>query len=172
MRKWLLIFCASAVCIVLIVLVGLMNKEESPKIKISMEGSIFKEIQFIQKKNSYVKFELFSQEAMISDDGKVITLSNLTMIFPEKEFTVKAKNGFYYSESGDILLKDEIEGISKNYKVYGTEAYWDAKSRTLHSEKPLKLVGNKITIEGNEGAASADLIELKKGVKAIVHSKK
>ena len=172
MKKWLLIFCLAAVGIILNVLVNFINKEESPKIKISMEGSIFKEIQFIQKKNENIKFELFSQEAMMSDDGKVINLRNLMMFFPEKEFTVKAKSGFYYLESGDILLRDEIEGVSKNYKIYGTEAYWDAKNRTLHSEKPLKLVGNKLTIEGNEGTASADLIELKRGVRAIVYSKK
>ncbi|MGC8938838.1 MAG: hypothetical protein ACP5KH_07650, partial [Thermodesulfovibrio sp.] len=63
-------------------------------------------------------------------------------------------------------------GFSKDYKIYGTEAYWSAKDKTLYSDNPLKIEGNRFIIEGNSGKASENLIELKKGVKAIVYSKK
>lgn len=169
MKKIILIFAAVTA---LVLIFEYMDKESPLKVKVSMEGSFFKDAEFIQKKDGQLKLKLSSKEAFMSDDGKLMSLKDLTMFFPEKEFTVKAQKGFYYPDSGDLFLSDGIEGFSKDYKVYGTEAYWSAKDRTLYSDKPLKIEGSRFLIEGNSGKAQADLIELKKGVKAIVYAKK
>lgn len=171
MKKFVLIFIALVFMVVLFAILGYMDKESQIKVRVSMEGSFFKDAEFIQKKDGQVKLQLSSREAFMSDDGKLMEMKYLTMFFPEKEFTVKSQKGFYYTESGDLLLTEGIEGFSKDYKVYGTEAYWNAKDKTLYSEKPLKIVSNRFSIEGSSGKASADLIELKKGVVAIVYSK-
>lgn len=171
MKKLLLIFSITAFVAVLLVIIDYMEKEPVIKMSVAMEGSQFKNAQFIQKKNAQVKMSVASEEAFISDDGKFIELKSLTMFFPEKNFTVKAKRGFYYTESGDFILSEEITGSSEDFKIYATEAYWDAKNNTLYSEKPLKIEGNKFYIEGNTGKANAELIELKKGVMAIVYPK-
>lgn len=172
MKKIILIFVAIVAIVILVVTLDYMDKESQIKIKVSMEGSFFKDAQFIQKKDGQVKMQLSSKEAFMSDDGKLMEMRYLTMFFPEKDFTVKSQKGIYYPESGDLILSENIEGLSKDYKVYGTEAYWNAKDKTLYSDKPLKIVSSRFSIEGSSGKASADLIELKKGVVAIVYSKK
>lgn len=168
MRKFLLIFITAFIAVVLVI-IDYMEKEPIIKTHVSMEGSAFKNAQFVQKKNAQLKMSIISEEAFISDDGKFIELKSLTMFFPEKNFTVKAKKGFYYTESGNFILSEEIAGFSKDFKIYATEAYWDAKDNTLYSEKPLKIEGSRFYIEGNTGKANAELIELKKGVMAIVY---
>lgn len=172
MRKFLLILSILSIGIILIIIFNYLEKDESVKLKISMESSVFKEVNFIQKKETQQKFKFYAQEAFMSEDGKILDLNNLTMIFPEKEFEVIAKKGVYYTETGDVYLSKEIEGVSKDYKIYGSEAFWNGKERFLYSEKPIKIVGNKFSIEGNAGIATADFIELKKGVTAIVYFKK
>lgn len=172
MKKIILIFAVIVVIAILLITLDYMDKESQIKVRVSMEGAFFKDAEFVQKKDGQMKLQLFSREAFMSDDGKFMDMKYLTMFFPEKEFTVKSQRGFYYPESGDLILTEGIEGLSKDYKVYGTEAYWSAKDKTLYSEKPLKVVSSKFSIEGSSGKASADLIELKKGVVAIVYSKK
>lgn len=172
MKKLLLVVASLIVVITLVSVLDYLDRESPVKVKVSMEGSFFKDAQFIQKKDGQLKLQLFSQQAFMSDDGKLMELQGLTMFFPEKNFTVKARKGFYWTESGDLILSEGIEGISKDYKIYGSEAYWIAKDKTLYSDNPLKIEGSRFIIEGNSGKASENLIELKKGVKAIVYSKK
>ncbi|GAB5047112.1 LPS export ABC transporter periplasmic protein LptC [Thermodesulfovibrio sp. TK110] len=172
MKKLVLVFAGIIIVIILLVVLNYLERESSVKVKVSMEGSFFRDAQFIQKKDGQLKLQLFSKEALMSDDGKLMDLRELTMFFPEKNFTVKAKKGFYWTESGDLILSEGIEGISKDYKIYGTEAYYSAKDKTLYSDNPLKIEGSRFLIEGNSGKASENLIELKKGVTAIVYSKK
>ncbi|WP_353683610.1 LPS export ABC transporter periplasmic protein LptC [Thermodesulfovibrio sp. 3907-1M] len=172
MKKLVLVFAGIIIVVILLVVLDYLDKEHPVKVKVSMEGSFFKDAQFIQKKDGQLKLQLFSKEALMSDDGKLMDLRELTMFFPEKNLTVKARKGFYWIESGDLILSEWIEGFSKEYKIYGTEAYWSAKDKTLYSDNPLKIEGNRFIIEGNSGKASENLIELKKGVTAIVYSKK
>lgn len=171
MKKIISIFISLIFVGLLFISLSYMDKESQTKVMMSMEGSFFKEAEFIQKRDGQVKLHLSSKEVFMSDDGKLIEMKYITIFFPEKEFTVKSKKGFYYTESGNLILTEGIEGFSKDYKVYGTEAYWNAKDKTLYSEKPLKIVSNKFSIEGSSGKASADLIELRKGVVAVVYSK-
>ncbi|MCS7215699.1 MAG: LPS export ABC transporter periplasmic protein LptC [Thermodesulfovibrio sp.] len=172
MKKLILISFAFFIIVALLVSLDYFEKESQVTVKVSMEGSFFRDTEFIQKREGQLKLKLSSKEAFMSDDGKLMDMRYLTILFPEKEFTVKSKRGLYYPESGDLFLTDGIEGFLKDYKVYGSEAYWSAKDKTLYSEKPLKIVSNRFSIEGNSGKANADLIELKKGVVAIVYSKK
>uniref|UniRef100_A0A7C4AJ50 LPS export ABC transporter periplasmic protein LptC n=1 Tax=Thermodesulfovibrio aggregans TaxID=86166 RepID=A0A7C4AJ50_9BACT len=171
MKRSVLIFAILVLGGILLMIIDYIEKETPIKMRVSVEGSVFKNAQFIQKKNNQLKLSVTSEEAFISDDGKLIELKSLKMFFPEKEFTVKAKKGFYYTESGDFILSEEITGFSKDCTVYGTEAYWNAKDNTLYSEKPLKIEGKRFYIEGNTGRANAELIELKKGVMAVVYPK-
>jgi len=172
MKKLISIFSGIFIVGILLVVLDYLDKESSVKVKVSMEGSFFKDAKFIQKKDGQVKLQLFSKQAFMSDDGKLMDLRELTMSFPERDLTVKANKGFYWIESGDLILSEGIEGFSKDYKVHGTEAYWSAKDKTLYSDNPLKIEGSRFFIEGNSGKASENLIELKKGVRAIVYSKK
>lgn len=172
MKKIILAFVSIAVIGLILLLLDFAEKDSPLKMKLSMEGSVFKDVEFIQRKQGQLTVKLTAKESIMSDDGKKMELAYITMFFPEKNFTVKAKKGFYYTESGDLILTDGIEGVSKDYKVSGTEASWNAKDRTLYSEKPLRIEGEKFVIEGNSGKATSDLIELKKGVKAIVYSKR
>ena len=172
MKKIVLILAGLISVGILLLVIDYMDKESPIKVKISMEGSVFQGAEFIQKKDGQLKLKLASDEAFMSDDGKFMDLKNLTMFFPEKEFTVKAQRGFYYPETGNLTLSGGIEGFSKNYTVYGTEAYWSPKEGTLYSEKPLKIETKKFSINGNSGKANADLVELNKGVVAIVYANK
>lgn len=172
MRKFLLIIFGILTILFLAITIDYMERESPIKAKTLMEGSFFKDTEFIQKKDGVLKIQVSSTEAFMSDDGKLIEMRYLTIFFPERDFTVKSQKGIYYLDSGDLILTEAVEGIAKDYKVYGSEAYWSAKDKTLYSEKPLKIVGSSFSIEGNSGKANANLIELKKGVVAIVYSKK
>ncbi|MCS7164551.1 MAG: LPS export ABC transporter periplasmic protein LptC [Thermodesulfovibrio sp.] len=172
MRKFLLIIFGILTILFLAITIDYMERESPIKAKTLMEGSFFKDTEFIQKKDGVLKIQVSSTETFMSDDGKLIEMRYLTIFFPERDFTVKSRKGIYYLDSGDLILTEAVEGIAKDYKVYGSEAYWSAKDKTLYSEKPLKIVGSSFSIEGNSGKANANLIELKKGVVAIVYSKK
>ncbi len=171
MKKAIFISVILICLVILNFILDYMDKESPLKTKISMESSFFREIEFIQKREGNLKLKLYSQEAKMLEDGKILELGYITMFFPEREFTVKAKKGTYYIETGDIVLKEEIEGFSKDYTILGTEATWIGKDKTLYSDKPLKIKNERFVIEGNAGIARADLIELKKGVTAVVYSK-
>lgn len=172
MKKFFFVLAIVVFGIVITLIINDIDKDSHVKVKMSMEGSVFKNVSFIQKKEGQLKLKISSQEAFMDEEGKLIELNYPVMFFPEKEVSVKAYKGYYYPESGDLFLKDNIEGSSKDYKIFGTEIYWNSKDKTLYSEKPLRIEGKKFTIEGNAGRATSDLIELKKGVRAIVYSKK
>jgi len=172
MRNFFFVLTIAVLGIAIFLIVNYMDKDSQVKVKISMEGSVFKDVAFIQKKDGQIKLKLASAEAFMSDDGKLLELNYPVMFFPDKEVTVKAHKGYYYPETGELFLREAIEGLSKDYKILGTEFYWNSKDKTLYSEKPLRIEGKRFTIEGNSGRATADLIELKKGVRAIVYSKK
>lgn len=158
------------VTIVIVLAIEYLHKESQVKLKVSMESFFFKEAEFIQRKDGQLKMKVSSEEVFISEDGKSMSLHQLTMFFPEKDFTIKAKKGVYCPDLGDLFLSEGIEGFSKDFRIYGVEAYWSGKHKTLYSEKPLKIEGGRFSIEGGSGKATADLIELKKGVKAVVYS--
>lgn len=172
MKKVLFILLLLISSVGIFFIIGLLDKEESVKVKLSMEASVFKDVYFMQKKDGDLKLKLYAKEALMNEDAKTLELKSLSMFFPEKEFTVKAKKGIYSTDSGDILLREEVEGYSKDLTVYGSEAQWNGKEKMLISDKPLKIQGNRFIIEGNAGIAKADLIELREGVRAIVYSKK
>jgi hypothetical protein len=137
-----------------------------------MEGSTFRDIQFIQKREGQIKLNINSNEAFLCEEGKIIELKELTIVLPDRNFKVLAQKGLYHLETGDFSLMENIEGFAKNFKILATEANWDSKSKVLSSEKPIIIEGKKITIHGNSGKANESFIELKQGVKAIVYSTK
>ncbi len=149
-----------------------MDRELPLRVKMGLEGSTFKELQLIQKKEGHIKLVLNSKEAFLYGGGQLVELRDLAIQIPEREFKVFAKKGLYNLETGDFSLREMIEGISKNFKILAEEANWDSKNRILLSEKPIIIEGKRFTIEGNAGKANESLIELKKGVKAIVQTTK
>jgi len=170
--KFILIIVISLFSAVVILLISNMEKESSIKVKISTEGSIFKDAQYIQKKDNQVKLLLNAKETIMSEDGKIMKLKEVSIFFPEKNFTVNAIKGYYYPDKGDFTLIENVEGISKDFKVIATEVFYSGKDKTLYSEKPLQIRGKNFIIDGNSGKATSNLIELKKGVNAIVYPKK
>lgn len=169
-RKIILSFFLVAITILIIY--SFEEDENQIKMKLLLEGSTFKDTYFVQKKDGEVRVILQAAETFIADDGKLMELKDIIMNFPEKDFKVTARKGYYYQETGDLYLKEGIEGNSKDITIVGTEAYWKRNENTLYSEKPLTIIGRNFSIEGNSGKAKADLIELNKGVKAVVYSKK
>lgn len=169
-KKFILITLITAGVISLILLFENMEKE--PQIKLNLEGgvSVFKNAKFIQKKDGKVIIEINSEEAVLNNNNQM-SLQNITMFFPEKEFTVKAQRGIYYTDSSEFLLNGWIEVDGKNFKIYGQQAYWSPKDRTIYSDKPLKIETKRFIVEGNSGKANANLIELDKGVRAVVYVK-
>lgn len=159
------------IAFVVSVIYYLEDEDNQFKLKLSLEGSLFKDTYFVQKKDGEVKLALKSSETFISDDGKFMELKGVLIDFPEKNFKVSAQKAHYYPELGDLYLKEGIEGSSDQIKITGTEAYWKGSEKTLYSENPLIITGKNFSITGNSGKAKADLIELNKGVKAIVYSK-
>jgi|GEM_PF-562999 LPS export ABC transporter protein LptC len=166
-----LIIAMILVSAIVILLVSDVEKESSVKVKISMEGSTFKNAKYIQKKDNQVKLILNTKETFMSDDGKLMELREVSIYFPEKNFTVNATKGYYYPDKGDFILTESVEGISKDFKVIATEVFYSGKDKMLYSEKPLQIRGKNFIIDGNSGKATSDLIELKKGVNAIVYPK-
>ncbi len=158
--------------ILLFIILSHIEQETPIKVKIGIEGSTFKDLEFIQKREGQIKLNLYSKEAFLYDEGKLMELKELTIFIPERDFKVFAQKGFYHLETGDFSLREMIEGITKNFKILASEANWDSKSKVLYSEKPIKIEGKKFKIEGGSGKADESLIELKKGVKAIVYSSK
>lgn len=149
----------------------LEDEDNQFKFKLSLEGSLFKDTYFVQKKDGEVKLAIKSSETFISDDGKFMELKGVLIDFPEKNFKISAQKAEYYPESGDLYLKGGIEGTSDQIKITATEAHWKGSEKTLYSENPLIITGKNFSITGNGGKAKADLIELNKGVKAVVYSK-
>lgn len=154
------------------VILSHMEQETPVKFKIGIEGSTFKDLRFIQKREGQIKLNLYSKEAFLYDEGKLMELKELTIFIPERDFKVFAQKGFYNLETGNFSLREMIEGITKDLKILAIEADWDSKSKVLYSEKPIKIEGKKFKIEGGSGKADESLIELKKGVRAIVYSSK
>ncbi|MCX7988989.1 MAG: LPS export ABC transporter periplasmic protein LptC [Thermodesulfovibrio sp.] len=166
------IFFLILVVILFFIIFSYMEQDSPIKVKVGIEGSTFHDVQFLQKREGQIKLNLSSKEAFLYDEGKLMELKDLTIFLPERDFKVFAQRGFYYMETGDFTLIEMVEGITKNLKILAKEANWDAKNKLLYTEKPIKIEGKSFTIEGNSGNANENLIELKKGVRAIVYSSK
>lgn len=166
------IFFLVLLIILLIIILSYMEQEAPIKVKLGMEGSTFRDLQFIQKREGQVKLNLHSKEAFLYDEGKLMDLKEISIFIPDRDFKVFAQKGLYYIETGDFSLREMIEGVTKNFKILASEANWDSKNKVLYSEKPIKIEGKKFAIEGGSGKANESLIELKQGVKAIVYSSK
>ncbi len=164
------IFLLVFIIALLFVIFSSMERESPLKVKVGLEGSTFRELQLTQKREGHIKLVLNSKEALLHRGGQLVELRDLTILIPEREFKVFAQKGLYNLETGDFSLREMIEGISKNFKIRTEEANWDYKNKILLSEKPIRIEGKRFTIEGNAGKANESLIELKKGVKAIVHT--
>lgn len=166
------IFFLLLIGILLILIFSHMDQESLIKVRIGLERSTFRDLEFIQKRGGQIKINLYSKEAFLYDDGKLMELRELTIFLPERDFKIFALKGIYHTETGDFSLMEMIEGITKNLKILAQEAIWDSQNKVLYSEKPIKIEGKNFTIEGNFGSANENLIELKKGVKAIVYISK
>lgn len=149
-----------------------MEQDSSPKIKVSIEGSTFKNVQFTQKREGQINLNVYSEEIFMSEDGQFMGLKDINIHFPEGDFKVLSQRGFYYLRDGKLLLKEKIEANIKNLVISTEEAQWDLNNKIILSEKPIKIEGKNFIIEGNAGKADKDLIELKRGVKATVYVKK
>lgn len=154
------------------VILSHMEQETPAKFKIGIDGSTFKDLQFIQKREGQLKLNLYSKEAFLYDGGKQMELKELTIFIPDRDFKVFAQKAFYNLETGNFSLREMIEGTTKDLKIFTIEANWDSKNKVLYSEKPIKIESKKFKVEGGSGKADESLIELKKGVKAIVYSSK
>lgn len=166
------IFFLILLVILLFIIFSYMEQDSPIKVKVGIEGSTFKDVQFVQKRDGQIKLNLYSKEVLLYDEGKLMELKELTIFLPERDFRVFAQKGFFYMETGNFSLMEEVEGTTKNLKILAKEANWDAKNKLLYSEKPIKIEGKAFIIEGNSGNANENLIELKKGVRAIVYSSK
>lgn len=168
-KKFLLLFLFSALFIV----VFYFSEQDAPvKVKIATEGSMLKDVQFMQKKDGMIKLNVHAKNAFLQEDQRTLKLEQLMIFIPERDFKVTANLGYYDIESGNLTLLENVEGLGRNFKLKTSEASWDSKEKSLFSDKPIIVEGKKFTIEANAGIANENLIELKKGVRAFVYLKK
>lgn len=170
MRKF--IFFIFFIIFVLVIVINYLEQDSPPKIKISIEGSTFKNVKFTQKKGGQINLNVYSEEIFMSEDGQFMELREINIHFPEGDFKVLAQRGSYYLRDGKLHLKEKIEANIKNLVISTEEAQWDLNNKLILSEKPIKIESKNFIIEGNAGKANQDLIELKRGVKATVYVKK
>ncbi|MEN2986547.1 MAG: hypothetical protein ABDH16_07845, partial [Thermodesulfovibrionaceae bacterium] len=100
-KKIFVIFSILIVCCFLYLFVS-SEKNSQVKIKLKLEESVFKDAQLLQKKDGKIITEIHSERAVLVDNNQM-SLQSVTITFPEKEFTIKAQQGLYYTDSSKLV---------------------------------------------------------------------
>ncbi|MBA4349322.1 MAG: hypothetical protein C0415_04965 [Thermodesulfovibrio sp.] len=169
MRKKVL-FLFSSICL-LAVLVFYLNQEKDIKPKLRLEGGSYMDNASItQRKDGMVKLIVNAQRAFFINE-KDVKLTNMEIVFPEKELTLKSDGGMYDMSSRNLDIMGNIKASTKDYDIIATKLFWDSSKNEIFSDTRVEIVGRKFFAEGDNLTATGDKAILNKNVKAIFYGK-
>jgi hypothetical protein len=148
-----------------------MNQEREPQIKVVVaERSEMDDLTIVNHQDGAIKWSLLAKKAVYLTD-KDVQLRDLTITFPEKEFSMKSEEGFYNTESRNFRIDTPVTATAKSYDIQAKSMFWDGSKNQLVAHDRVYIVGRGFTIEGDNLVATADKATLQKNVRAVFHGK-
>lgn len=148
-----------------------INQERQPQVKVVVaERSEMDDLNIVNRQDGVVKWSLLAKKAIYLTD-KEVQLRDLTITFPDKDFSMKADEGFYNTESRNFRIDTPITATAKNYDIQAKAMFWDGAKNQLVANDRVQIVGRGFTIEGDNLVATADKATLQKNVRAVFHGK-
>lgn len=145
------------------------EREGRPKIVVA-EQSTMDDLEIVNRQDGVVKWTLLARKAVYLSD-KEVKLHDLTITFPEKDFSMKAEEGLYNMESRNFRIDTPITANAKNYDITAKSMEWDSAKNQLVANDRVFIVGQSFTIEGDNLVATASKATLQKNVRAVFHGK-
>lgn len=145
------------------------ERDVRPKIVVA-EQSAMDDLEIVNRQDGEVKWTLLAKKAVYLND-KEVRLRDLTITFPGKNFSMKAEEGLYNTESRNFRIDTPITANAKNYDITAKSMAWDGAKNQLIANDRVFIMGQSFTIEGDNLVATASRATLQKNVRAVFHGK-
>lgn len=148
-----------------------MNQDRDIKAGLDLgASSSMDDIRITQKKSGVVSWILDAKKAVFVSETDV-KLAGLRIEFPEKELTLTSDGGLYDIENRDLKIDGNISASTKNYDILASTLSWDSSKNEVVSDRKVRIVGKKFTVEGDNLAACGNKAKLSRNVRAVFDGK-
>lgn len=168
MKKILFVFASVFLFYVLAIY---LNQEKDPRVRIGMgNNSYMDDVTIAQKKGGVVGWIINAKKALFLTETD-IKLSDLKIIFPEKELTLTSDGGIYDAKDKTLKIDGNIKASTKDYDIIAKSLFWDSSTDEITSDTGVQIKGKKFSIEGGRLAATSGKAKLTDNVRAVFDGK-
>lgn len=167
--KWVWLLLAGGILFGIVGYFFNQERDIRPKVVVA-ERSEMDDLSIVNRQDGEIKWTLLAKKAVYITE-KDVQLRDLTITFPGKDFSMKADEGFYNTESRNFRIDTPITATAKSYDIQAKSMSWDGAQNRLVAPDRVFIVGKGFTIEGDDLVATASRAQLQKNVKAVFHGK-
>ncbi len=164
MTKYLLL----PLLIILSVLFIFQHPFHTEKIGFYHENSIMKNIKIKKISKDSIQWVASIKEARFTGNEDTAYLKNISIYYPEKDFTLTSLNGVYNIEKGAINLDNSVRGFSHKLLFRTNRLQYNPEKGIISANKGVIIKGKRITITGNRARLKEkNKLEIEGNVKTI-----
>ncbi len=138
----------------------------------SYKTSSMKNVTWIEKEDSRIRWEMTADRATIPMDNKEIFLNNLHLeIQNEPRISIYGKEGHYNIAEKKVTLKDSVKLTTKDSVFITDTLNYDGKADLVSTDSTVRLTGSNLQIDGIGLTAQLknEIVRIKKNVTAVFY---
>lgn len=99
------------------------------------------------------KWELKAKEGRFFDKSQIVALRDVLLKLDSRDdtsFTIKGNEGDYCRESGEIVLRGDVQGRSTNgYQIETSLLIYRHKEESVETDRPIRVIGPFFQVKGD-----------------------
>lgn len=168
MKKKALLVLSLLSLVALFLLLG--NNKGLDKALLLKGGSFIEGLKIIHKKNGISMWTLNASRADIIEGSDRVKLNDIVLTVENKDMTIYSPEGFYNTESRDLILNGKIKAVSKGYTIITESVEWNQSKGEIKTKEAVKIESKKFNVEGvGMEADSEQKVRILKNVKATFY---
>ncbi|MCX5717346.1 MAG: LPS export ABC transporter periplasmic protein LptC [Nitrospirae bacterium] len=168
MKKKALLVLSLLSLVALFLLLG--NNKGLDKALLLKGGSFIEGLKIIHKKNGISMWTLNASRADIIEGSDRVKLNDIVLTVENKDMTIYSPEGFYNTESRDLILNGKIKAVSKGYTIITESAEWNQSKGEIKTKEAVKIESKKFNVEGTGMEADSEQkVRILKNVKATFY---
>lgn len=142
------------------------DKRDSGAAGASDEGSYMEDVSVVNRKAGETQWVLKNRFTVLSDDGTLAKMRDVTVDIPSQAMTVTAESGIYEIESRKLKLTGAIKANTEDYTISMGDVDLSSDTGVVKTDGPVVMEGKGYKIKGEGFSMRGPVVELSRNVKA------